>query len=46
VTLPLDHQIDAAHHEAQRIESEALAIEARIYEGWRQCHLRGPMASR
>jgi hypothetical protein len=30
VTLPLDHQIDAAHHEAQRIESEALAIEARI----------------
>jgi hypothetical protein len=30
VTLPLDHQIDAAHHEAQRIENEALAIEARI----------------
>ena len=30
MTLPLDHQIDAAHHEAQRIESEALAIEARI----------------
>jgi hypothetical protein len=30
VTLPLDYQIDAAHHEAQRIESEALAIEARI----------------
>jgi hypothetical protein len=30
VTLPLDYQIDAAHHEAQRIENEALAIEARI----------------
>ena len=30
MTLPLDHQIDAAHHEAQRIENEALAIEARI----------------
>jgi uncharacterized protein HemX len=30
VNLPLDHQIDAAHHEAQRIENEALAIEARI----------------
>ena len=30
MSLPLDHQIDAAHHEAQRIESEALAIEARI----------------
>jgi hypothetical protein len=30
MNLPLDHQIDAAHHEAQRIESEALAIEARI----------------
>jgi hypothetical protein len=30
VTLPLDYQIDAAHHEAQRIEAEALAIEARI----------------
>jgi hypothetical protein len=30
VTLPLDHQIDAAHHDAQRIENEALAIEARI----------------
>ena len=30
MTLPLDYQIDAAHHEAQRIESEALAIEARI----------------
>jgi hypothetical protein len=28
--MNLDHQIDAAHHEAQRIESEALAIEARI----------------
>ena len=30
MTLPLDYQIDAAHHEAQRIENEALAIEARI----------------
>jgi hypothetical protein len=30
VNLPLDQQIDAAHHEAQRIENEALAIEARI----------------
>jgi hypothetical protein len=30
VNLPLDYQIDAAHHEAQRIENEALAIEARI----------------
>jgi hypothetical protein len=30
MNLPLDHQIDAAHHEAQRIENEALAIEARI----------------
>jgi hypothetical protein len=30
VTLPLDHQIDAAHHEAQRIEAEAGQIEARI----------------
>jgi hypothetical protein len=30
VTLPLDYQIDAAHHDAQRIENEALAIEARI----------------
>ena len=30
MTLPLDYQIDAAHHEAQRIDSEALAIEARI----------------
>ena len=30
MTLPLDHQIDAAHHEAQRIENEALQIEARI----------------
>ena len=30
MTLPLEHQIDAAHHEAQRIENEALAIEARI----------------
>jgi hypothetical protein len=28
--MNLDHQIDAAHHEAQRIENEALAIEARI----------------
>ena len=28
--MPLDYQIDAAHHEAQRIENEALAIEARI----------------
>jgi hypothetical protein len=26
----LDYQIDAAHHEAERIENEALAIEARI----------------
>ena len=32
MTLPLDHQIDAAHHEAQRIENEALAIEARILQ--------------
>jgi hypothetical protein len=30
VTLPLDYQIDAAHHEAQRIEAEAGQIEARI----------------
>ena len=30
MNLPLDHQIDAAHHEAERIENEALAIEARI----------------
>ena len=30
MTLPLDQAIDAAHHEAQRIENEALAIEARI----------------
>ena len=30
MNLPLDYQIDAAHHEAQRIENEALAIEARI----------------
>ena len=30
MTLPLDYQIDAAHNEAQRIENEALAIEARI----------------
>ena len=30
MTLPLDYQIDAAHHEAERIENEALAIEARI----------------
>ena len=30
MTLQLDHQIDAAHNEAQRIENEALAIEARI----------------
>jgi hypothetical protein len=30
VTLPLDYQIDAAHHEAQRIENEAGQIEARI----------------
>ena len=30
MNLPLDHQIDAAHHEAQRMENEALAIEARI----------------
>ena len=30
MTLPLDHQIDAAHHEAQRIEAEAGQIEARI----------------
>ena len=30
MTLPLDYQIDAAHHDAQRIENEALAIEARI----------------
>ena len=28
--MNLDYQIDAAHHEAQRIENEALAIEARI----------------
>ena len=28
--MPLDYQIDAAHHEAQRIENEALAIEDRI----------------
>ena len=32
MTLPLDYQIDAAHHEAQRIENEALAIEARILQ--------------
>jgi hypothetical protein len=30
MNFPLDYQIDAAHHEAQRIENEALAIEARI----------------
>ncbi len=30
MTLPLDYQIDAAHHEAQRIEAEAGQIEARI----------------
>ena len=30
--MNLDHQIDAAHHEAQRIENEALAIEARILQ--------------
>ena len=30
MTLLLDQAIDAAHHEAQRIENEALAIEARI----------------
>jgi len=28
--MNIDYQIDAAHHEAERIESEALAIEARI----------------
>jgi hypothetical protein len=28
--MNLDYQIDAAHHEAQRIENESLAIEARI----------------
>ena len=28
--MNLDYQIDAAHHEAQRIENEALQIEARI----------------
>ena len=30
MTLPLDYQIDAAHHEAQRIEAEAGQIEASI----------------
>jgi hypothetical protein len=30
--MNLDYQIDAAHHEAQRIENEALAIEARILQ--------------
>jgi len=30
MNLPLDHQIDAAHHEAERIENEAHQIEARI----------------
>ena len=28
--MNIDYQIDAAHHEAERIENEALAIEARI----------------
>jgi hypothetical protein len=30
VNLPLDQQIDAAHLAAERVENEALAIEARI----------------
>jgi hypothetical protein len=28
--MNIDYQIDAAHHEAERIENEALTIEARI----------------
>jgi hypothetical protein len=28
--MNIDYQIDAAHHEAERIENEALAIESRI----------------
>ena len=32
MTLPLDQAIDAAHNEAERIENEALAIEARILQ--------------
>ena len=40
MTLPLDYQIDAAHHEAQRIENEALAIEARILKAGATPHTR------
>ena len=40
MTLPLDYQIDAAHNEAQRIENEALAIEARIIKAGGVPHTR------